>query len=247
MHNRLHPADRAAFARFAATARARGRTPSQYHAEAQAQARDLHGGAQDLAPHERRGVELAARHVGDGETCLVAGCGAGAEIAALRELGAGQLRGLEISPVLARRCAERFGIDVAVGDMAAPPFAPRSFDVVITHRSLHHMLHPYQALEALAALARRTLIVADEPAVSVFKQARDLLRGNRLVADDASWEFQFETSMLARHMGYAGFEPIATARYWETTRPGNDRLANALLRRLGNRLTMVFRRLSGTS
>lgn len=247
MRKRLHPADRAAFARFAATARALGRTPSQYHAEAQAQARDLHGGAQDLAAHERRGVELAARHVDAGETCLVAGCGAGAEIGALRDLGVRELRGLEISPVLARRCAERFGIDVAVGDMAAPPFAPRSFDVVITHRSLHHMLHPYQALEALAALARRTVIVADEPVVSIIKRARDLLRGNRLVADDASWEFQFAPAMLARHMGYAGFEPVATARYWETTRPGNDRFANALSRRLGNRLTMVFRRLPGTS
>jgi len=247
MRKQLHPADRAAFARFAATARALGRTPGQYHAEAQAQARDRHGGAQDLAAHERRGVELAASHIDAGETCLVAGCGAGAEIAALRELGVAGLHGLEISPVLARRCAERFDIDVAAGDMAAPPFAPRSFDVVITHRSLHHMLHPYQSLEALAALARRTVIVADEPVASIIKRMRDLLRGNRLVADDASWEFQFEPAMLARHMGYAGFEPVAAARYWETTRPGNDRLANALSRRLGNRLTMVFRRLPGPS
>lgn len=245
MRKRLHHNDRAAFAAFAATARALGRSPSDYHAHAQAEARDRFGGALDLAPHERRGIEFAARHIAPGQSCLVAGCGAGAEIAALRELGVANLRGLEISPVLAASCAQRFDIAAIAGDMAAPPLAARAVDVVLTHRSLHHMLHPYQALEALAACARHTLIVADEPVRSAIKRVRDLLRGDRLVGDDASWEYQFEPDMLIRHMGYAGFEPVDAIRYWETTRPGNDAVANALMGRLGNRLTFVFRRLPG--
>lgn len=247
MRRRLHPRDRAGFALFAATARRLGRTPETHYALAQAEMRDRCGGATDLRAHERRGIAFAAGHIGPQRSCLVAGCGAGAEIAALHELGVRDVVGLEISPVLAGRCAQRFAIAAIAGDMAAPPLRARSVDVVLTHRSLHHMLHPYRALEALAALAREMVIVADEPVRSLPKRLREALRGGRLVADDASSEYQFDADLLARHLGYCGFEPVDAIRYWETTRPGNDRLANALMRRLGNRLAMAFRRLSGAA
>ena len=242
MRRRLDPRDRAALAAFAATAGELGRTPTLHYALAQADMRDRFGAATALGAHERRGIAIAARHIAPGESCLLAGCGAGAEIAALHDLGVNNLKGLEISPVLAAACARRFGIEVAAGDMAAPPLPARGFDAVLTHRSLHHMLHPYQAVEALAALARRLVIVADEPARSLAKRLRDRLRGNRLVADDASWEAQLEPDMLVRHLGYAGFEPVAGERYWETTRPWLDRAANAAIRKGGNRMTMVFQR-----
>lgn len=255
----MHPRDEPHYRRFAAVARSLGRSLEQHYAALQAEQRDAGGAALALAPHERRGLDIALRHIVPGQRILVLGCGAGAEIAYLKAAGHDAITGVDISPRLAALTAQRHGVATLAADFAHTGLQDRSFDVVLCHRALHHLLYPFAALEEMARLARLTVAIVDEPARSWLKGAvRRLGQGLEhglvhglvhglgpapALGSDGVHEYQFAWADVARYMGLNGFAPIGQRRYWETRhRPANF-FGNLLARPAGNRFVGVFQRL----
>ena len=75
---------------------------------------------------------------------------------------------LDLSPqalTRARIRAARHGFEVTLvrGDAARLPFSDRSFGMALVHDGLHHLDDPYRALDEMARVARRELVVM-EPA-----------------------------------------------------------------------------------
>lgn len=68
--------------------------------------------------------------------------------------------GLEISPVMAT-VASKKGIQVAIGDAHALPFATESFETVILIDTLHHLHDPVAALTEAGRVVRRHLVIVE--------------------------------------------------------------------------------------
>ncbi len=239
----MHPRDEPHYRRFAAIARSLGRSLEQHYAAMQAEQRDANGAALELASHEQRGLAFARRFIEPGQSILVLGCGAGAEIGYLKAHGHGAITGVDISPRLAALTAQRHGVPTVAADFAHTGLADRSFDVVLCHRALHHLLHPFAALEEMARLARHTVAIVDEPARSWLKDAARGLTRAPALGPDGVHEYQFAWADLARYMGLNGFAPLGHRRYWETRHAGLNIFGNFLARRAGNRFVGVFQRL----
>ncbi len=114
---------------------------------------------------------LLTRHLPPPPCDLVdLGCGTGSLAVLLAEAGH-RVRGVDSSPAMveaARSKAEAVGVQVelAVGDAAAPPYAPSSCDVV---------------------LVRHVLWALPDPAAAVARWARLLRPGGRLVLVEGHW------------------------------------------------------------
>jgi SAM-dependent methyltransferase len=94
------------------------------------------------------------------------GCGTGSLSLLLAEAGH-HVSGLDISPAMvalarAKVAGAGYGAEFTVGDAAAPPWRPRSFDVVLTRHVLWAMEDPDEALtrwiDLLAPQGRMVLI-----------------------------------------------------------------------------------------
>ncbi len=100
----------------------------------------------------------------EGARILDIGCGVGGFLAALAERQPGlSLYGADIVPAMigrARRLAPTAAL--AVADAQHPPFAPSSFDAIVSLNILHHLEDPNAHLAALASLCRPggTIIVS---------------------------------------------------------------------------------------
>ncbi len=97
-----------------------------------------------------------------GKRTLEAGCGFGLALVAARVLGASRAAGLDLYrpmvetvesylPLLPAELSS--GIDVAVGDVAAMPYAGGTFDVVVSNEAVSH----YADIDGFIAEARRVL------------------------------------------------------------------------------------------
>lgn len=239
----MHPKDEPHYRRFAAIARSLGRSLEQHYAAMQAGQRDEHGAALELLAHERRGLDFALRYIQPGQSILVLGCGAGAEIGYLKAAGHRAITGVDISPRLAALAARRHGVPTVAADFARTGLADRSFDVVLCHRALHHLLYPFAALEEMARLARVTVAIVDEPARSWIKDAARRLAHAPALGPDGVHEYQFAWADIARYMGLNGFAPLGRRRYWETPHMAPNFFGNFLTRPAGNRFVGVFQRL----
>jgi ubiquinone/menaquinone biosynthesis C-methylase UbiE len=239
----MHKDDEAQFRRFAAIAKSLGRSLEQHYALQQAEQRDRAGAALELGRHEQRGMQMALRHLTPGQSILVMGCGAGAEIGFLKAAGFNNLTGIDISPRLAAQAGQRHLVATVAGDMARTGLPDRSFDCVLVHRALHHLFYPFAALEEMARLARQAVLVVNEPARAAAKIALRFLRRAPVLGSDGVYEYQFDPADVARYLGFSGLAPLFIKRYWETGHPTADRLANFALQSAGNRFIAVFQRL----
>lgn len=239
----MHSHDEASYRRFAAIARSLGRTLEQHYALMQAEQRDAEGAVPSIAAHERRGLDIALPYIGTDDTVLVLGCGAGAELDYLKRAGRTRLTGLDISPRLVEEAGQKHGVPTVLGDMARTGLADRSFDVVLCHRALHHLFYPFNALEEMARLARKTVLIVDEPARAAVKiAARKLLRQPVLSAAGI-YEYQFAPDDVLRYMGFNGFACARLQRYWETANGLANTAGNILAPFVGNRFVAIFQRL----
>ncbi|MEO8559247.1 MAG: class I SAM-dependent methyltransferase [Rhodospirillales bacterium] len=239
----MHKHDEASYRRFAAIAKSLGRSLEAHYALMQAEQRDAEGAVPAIAAHERRGLDIALPFIEAQDQVLVLGCGAGAELDYLKRAGKANLTGLDISPRLVREAGEKHGVPTLVGDMAKTNLSDRSFDVVLCHRALHHLFYPFIALEEMARLARKTVLIVDEPARAAVKiAARKLLRQPVLSAAGI-FEYQFATDDVVRYLGFNGFACARLQRYWETSNRAANSLGNMLMPFTGNRFVGVFQRL----
>ena len=117
----------------------------------------------------RRALALLGRLESTDALCVCGGSGMDAEWLARRGI---RPTVFDVSPhALARariRARRRsFEVTLVRGDAARLPFADRSFGMALVHDGLHHLDDPYRALDEMARVSRRELMVM-EPACAAL-------------------------------------------------------------------------------
>lgn len=242
MMKMLHE-DKKYFSDFARRAREEQARLEDYYILIQRDHRNEKGGATTLRPTELYGLTLARAHIQPEESCLILGCGCGVEAGWLLAHGIKNVSGLDVSEGVLATCEKTLGIKTIRGDMRKTGLPDRSYDVVLTHRSLHHLFYPFQGLEEFARIARRKVMILDEPVRSWLKIAIRRLRKERVISAANIYEYQFVREDVHRYMAFNGFDLAATLRYWETMKgPLTNCMLNAFGRCVGNRFSAIYRR-----
>jgi SAM-dependent methyltransferase len=196
-----------------------------------------------------------------GADALVVCAGSGMDAEFLSRAGA-RVAALDISPGAVGRASERarrhgFDLALVVGDATRLPFPDHSIDVVYVHDGLHHIDDPETAIAEMVRVARNAVCI-NEPAaagVTAFAVRAGLAleredAGNRVARLDLESVCAFlRRSDLTivranRYAMYYKHEPGLAAR--ALSRPGlfgaarvSLRLANLIIGRYGNKLTVV--------
>lgn len=176
-----------------------------------------HTGATNiLSAREKIGFEFVIQHLGKSDRCLIMGCGGGAEAEFLVHRGFNNVTGLDVDPECLRLCAENLNIDTICGDMRATNLPDDSFDVVLCHRSLHHMFNPFPVLEEFARIASRKVAIINEPVKSFAKKAIAKCTNRRLISGANIYEYQFDIDDVHRYNYFFGLHLVECKRYWES-------------------------------
>ena len=99
---------------------------------------------------------LDAAHVTPGKTILDVACGTGILIPRYLERGAASVTAIDISPAMARLCAEKFpqaAVQVLCGDAETYPFSGQ-FDCVMVYNAFPHFPDPERLIRRLSALVK---------------------------------------------------------------------------------------------
>ena len=151
-----------------------------------------------------------------GKSVLDICCGSGMDAEYLARAGA-QVTALDISPGAidrARARAERFGVryELVVGDAEDLPFPDLSFDYVFVHDGLHHLPEPRVAIQEMARVARRGLIIT-EPAQAALTQMLIRIGIMKPYEDAGNFVVRFSAAELESLVVGGGFRRIRSARY----------------------------------
>ncbi|MGZ3642139.1 MAG: methyltransferase domain-containing protein [Candidatus Limnocylindrales bacterium] len=216
-----------------------------------------------LAEKFRRATSDLAGEL-QGATTLVVCGGSGMDAEFLTRSGA-QVMTSDISLGAARRARERAlrrGLDYlsVVADIEALPFRDEAVEIVFVHDGLHHLEQPLAGLREMARVARRAVsitepaqAVATAMAVRVGLALEREEAGNRVARlrpQDVAAELEARSFQVRRAGRYAMYYrhrpgrvfawlsqpavlPFATT-YW--------RVGNALIGRIGNKMTVVAER-----
>jgi SAM-dependent methyltransferase len=208
----------------------------------------------------RRSVEPMRGRL-DGWTALAVCGGSGMDAEFLASAGASVISS-DLSLGAAQRVrerAERHGVPIVpiVADVEHLPFADRSVDLVYVHDGLHHLVDPRAGLAEMARVARRAICI-NEPARATAT-AIGVRLGLALEREEAGNRVaRLELASTASALESTGFRVVRADRYAMYYRhvPGRLmailsrrpllpiviawwRLANRLMGRFGNKLTIV--------
>ena len=234
----MHPQDQNYFKKFASDARKSGKSLSDHYLQIQI---DTSGGTKGTGDDYLPGLERLRSFLDPQSSYLALGCGAGVEIDWLARNGCTNITGLDISNNLLQECREKFGIRTVNADMRRTGLPDKSFDVIVSCRSLHHMFYPYETLEEMARLAKKMLWIVAEPVKTKVKEIPRKIAGKRIISGANIYEFQFDLDDVSRYMAFNGMEQIAVWRFWESSaqRAPLCRMLNGVVPFLGNRFTAV--------
>jgi SAM-dependent methyltransferase len=196
-------------------------------------------------PHNHPGLEPLIQILDPKLTYLVVGCGAGAEIGWLMNNGCKNVTGLDICEHLLDNCRKRFSVSTVLADMRKTGIEPGAYDVVLTHRSLHHMFYPFAALEEIARIASKMVMILNEPRKLWHKDlVRSILR-KRIISGAQIYEYQFDYDDVERYMLFNGFRTRKHVNFWESGAGKQDvfHILSKALPNLGNRFSAVFEKL----
>ena len=238
----MHPHDKKYFLDFASSARAESRSLSDHYLQIQI---DTSGASLSKTSDYLHGFEMIREFLDPSLHYLALGCGAGVEIAWLKKNGCHNITGLDISEKLLNHCEETFDIKTVKADMRNTRLDSKSFDVVISCRSLHHMFYPYETLEEMSRLASEMVWVVSEPVKSLIKEIPRKILKKRIISGANIYEYQFDPEDIRRYMAFNGMETAFFERYWESgpQRSKECRLLNRICQPLGNRFAAVFRQM----
>jgi len=240
---KLLPADEQYFREFALQAKAQNVRLEDYYMLIQKSQRNEKGGVISLSPNETQGLNLALQFVQAEDSCIILGCGCGVEASWLLAHGIQNITGLDVAESVLAVCRKNLGIKTVCGDMRKTDLPDQSYDIVLSHRSLHHLFYPFQALEEMARLARKRVSILNEPVRSGVKTVARRLKKARIISAANIYEYQFDREDVHRYMAFNGFRLVSTSRYWETVQSRFvNRLLNALGRSLGNRFSAIYER-----
>ena len=197
----------------------------------------------------------------DGWTALTVCGGSGMDAEFLAATGASVISS-DISLGAASRVRERasrHGVSVLpiVADVEHLPFADRSVDVVYVHDGLHHLEDPSTGIAEMVRVARRAVCISEPARAAATSIAVRL--GLALDREDAGNQVaRLEPDEISAVLESAGFHVVQAERYAMYYRhvPGwamgllsrqpllplavlGWRLANGLVGRFGNKLTVV--------
>jgi ubiquinone/menaquinone biosynthesis C-methylase UbiE len=173
----------------------------------------------------------------------------------------------DISLGAARRVRERavrHGVEIAVvtADAERLPFAEQAFDLVYVHDGLHHLEDPMTGLREMARVARQAVAITEPARAAVTAAA--VRFGLALEREEAGNRVaRLDATEVADELERAGFSVIGRSRYamYYCHVPGGVmrvlshravlplvvagwRLANQVVGRHGNKLTIAARRAS---
>jgi SAM-dependent methyltransferase len=197
----------------------------------------------------------------DGWTALAVCGGSGMDAEFLARAGASVISS-DISLGAARRVRERskrHGVAILpiVADVEHLPFADRSVDLVYVHDGLHHLEDPFAGLAEMARVARQAVCISEPARASATSIAVRL--GLALDREDAGNRVaRLQPNAVSATFHEAGLHVVHVERYamyyrhvpgalmsFLSRRPLFDvvvlgwRLANKVIGRFGNKLTMV--------
>ena len=213
-----------------------------------------------LAEKFRRSVEPLGGRL-DGWTALTVCGGSGMDAEFLADAGAAVISS-DLSLGAAGRVRERARrhgtpIKPIVADVEHLPFADRSVDLVYVHDGLHHLEDPLSGISEMARVARRAVCIT-EPA-QAKATAIGVRLGLALDREEAGNRVaRLDTAVVASALRAAGFRVVRAERYamYYHHVPGRLteflsrqllldgtilgwRLANWIVGRVGNKLTIV--------
>lgn len=237
----MNPQDIEYFKRFATDAAIEGLNLSDHYLRIQT---DASGASRPSETEYLPGFDKVRRFLKPEHSYLVVGCGAGVEIAWLKNNGCKKITGLDISDILLAECKERYGVETVKADMRATGLSSAAYDTVITCRSLHHMFYPYEALEEICRLASKSVWIVSEPIKSLIKEIPRKIMAKRVISGANIYEYQFADDDLKRYMAFNGMTPVLFDRYWESSqhRANACKRLNSFIPFLGNRFAAVFQR-----
>jgi len=208
----------------------------------------------------RRSVEPLGGRL-DGWTALTVCGGSGMDAEFLADAGAAVISS-DLSLGAASRVRERarrhgIQIEPIVADVERLPFADRSVDLVYVHDGLHHLEDPFSGISEMARVARRAVCITEPARATVTTIGVRL--GIALDREEAGNRVaRLEPAAVASSLQAAGFHVVRADRYamYYHHEPGRLtallsrqlllastirgwRLANRIVGRVGNKLTIV--------
>lgn len=148
----------------------------------------------------------------DKRTILDAGAGLGRDVSRYATLSQAEVIGLELSPDTVDRAFGYYGdqprTNFVNGDILAPPFAPASFDFVVSDQVIHHTPDCPRAFRTLAELVRP----GGQIAIYVYKKKgmvrewvdTDVRAITSAMTPEQCWEFSEQITELGRELSRLG-------------------------------------------
>lgn len=113
---------------------------------------------------------FAAGHVA-GQRVLDIACGEGYGTAALRDAGAANVIGVDLSEQACAHARARYGVDARVGDATAIPLSDGEVDLIVSFETLEHLASPSAFLaECARVLSARGRLIISTPNRPVYCQ-----------------------------------------------------------------------------
>jgi SAM-dependent methyltransferase len=142
-------------------------------------------------------------------------CGSGMMAEKFARCGA-RVTAIDFSPAAIGRAQERarryaFAARFMVADATELPFADRSFDVAAVHDGLHHLDDPYRAIEEMARVSRRGVMIMD-PAQAALTRLAIRLGFAKEVEEAGNRVERLAPGKVAARLYQGGFRRVAWRR-----------------------------------
>jgi 2-polyprenyl-3-methyl-5-hydroxy-6-metoxy-1,4-benzoquinol methylase len=163
-----------------------------------------------LNPGRREEMDSAVMYLPaqPGARLLEVGCGSGARLKLLRELG-WNAEGIEIDPAAVKRCVEQ-GLPVRHGFLHEQQFAAATFAVVVMNHVIEHVVDPQSLLEEIRrVLVPKGALVITTPNAASWGHRR--FKNNWVALDPPRHLHLFNLQTLKQLTRQAGFT-VQTAR-----------------------------------
>lgn len=170
------------------------------------------------ADRESHQILLRAASLAPGERCLDIGAGPG--FATCMAAGEGRLVvGLDLTPAFLAKARARItaqsaaGVTLVAADVEGMPFGDGVFDVVVSHKALHHFVDQAVALREARRVLRRGGRIAIADSASSEDPAEAALHNHIERVRDPSHVEMLSVSRLEALLEAEGFDGVRADRY----------------------------------